>query len=413
MSDAPFPKPICELPADPIYGLQDAFRQNERTDKLNLAIGVVPDPINRHQPYLFPAVRNAIIDTLQDTTFNLSYLPLSGEASLVRGVRSLLQLPEGSSNSFGSIGIQTIGGTGSLSTIGKLFFNHGITEIVYGSPTWPNHRHIFSSIKFTCHEWQWLYDNTQDSRINTHAFEEVLSALKKEKGQTKGKEILFLFHLVCHNPTGIDPTKEEWEDILTLIKTTFPESHILFDCAYFGFHPDGDESTLYPLQLATRLELHHAIAFSCSKTLGLYSERVGVAFYIGNQEWLPSIRSHMISIQRSIFSSASKIGAIAAGKVLDPKSPYHLEWKNDLKRIAINLHTIRKNLSSEAERESIDLGLVARGQGLFALLPISHETVRQLREKEAIFLTDDGRVNVCALQNEEDRRRLLKCLYSR
>ncbi len=387
----PFPLPLHELPSDPIYGLFEDFKNCPHPHKLNMAIGIVPDITAPSRPYLFSAVQKAYLSLLHNSSPNFAYTPLTGNKQLLDSVKSLIGL-EYITERVASI--QSVGGTGALSTLGHLYHLHGMRRISFGSPSWPNHTKIFQRLGFEISNWNWL---TPSGVLDVESFQ------KHCDGSSKDIPQIFLFHLSCHNPTGVDPTSCEWDRFLTTIQKVSPQSHVIFDVAYLGFQGTSLYDELYPIRKAIELHMSFSIAFSCSKTLGLYSERVGIAYFVGEKSHRNAIESHMSEIQRAIYSSPPKFGSLIAERVFCQKNrDLFQEWKNEIKTLSLSFKKTREELYNQF----ISNGLTAqvslkKGSGLFTVIDIlSSEKIEQLRQDHAIFLTHDGRINIACLQEK-------------
>lgn len=398
-------KKIEEVPQDPIYGLYELYRKSQRTDKLQLAIGVIPDPQNHSQPLLMDSVHRAYQTVLQKGPPNFQYSSLKGNQAVQNSFVSILDLH--TLNDVGVASIQSVGGTGALTTLGIFCYNHGIQNIAYGTPTWSNHQKIFSNIGFQIHEWNW---RTKSGEIDRNSFCKTLETIPPETA------ITFLFQLSCHNPTGVDPSLNDWDFFFETIQKRFikPPS-ILFDIAYLGLKNVPLEEEVRPLQRAHFWNLPIFIALSLAKSAGLYSERVGMAFAIGEKKDIKAIESHFCSIQRAMYSSPPKFGALIAEELFCHNKELYQEWKNDCQMIAKRLQNIRVKIATELEKKiEASYASLKNGSGLFYQFEsLTEDDIRYLREEEAIFMTEDGRINVACLDNESYMDRFIATITRR
>jgi len=88
---------------------------------------------------------------------------------------------------------------------------------------------------------------------------------------TKGS--IVLFHTCAHNPTGVDPSEEQWNEIAQVCKAN--NLYPFFDTAYQGFASGDLDKDAYSLRLFLKMGFEMVIAQSFAKTMGLYGERVG------------------------------------------------------------------------------------------------------------------------------------------
>lgn len=395
---SPFPFPIDELANDPIYGLLDRFHSSPIENKLNLLIGIVPDFTEPHLPLLFPSVKAAYEDICNTKKPDFSYNSLQGRVHLQEYVAHLMSLPKGL---FASI--QSVGGTGAVTTLASLYKRHGLEHVAFGVPSWVNHHKIFQNLGFSISNWNW---STSYGTIDKEAFLLFIQTCKSDL------PLVFLFHLSCHNPTGIDPTHEEWDFLLETIQKISPRSHILFDVAYLGFQGTSLEHEIYPLQKTYQLQMPFSVAFSAAKSLGLYSERVGIAYYVGKKEHVAPVKSHMCQIQRVAYSSAPKIGAQIAEKVLKIDGAFLNMWKIEIRELGKKLKALRQALFDRMVQENIPVTeSFKNGFGLFTLLHfLSPEVIQRLQKENGIFMTEDGRINIAALYDSSVQKQFISSL---
>ena len=296
------------LSPDPIFGIEEAFRNDERPDKFSLVVGSYRD--EEGKPWPLPSVMEAEKRVQGQSE---EYLPIEGDPLFLEGMRKL----------FGRdlVVFQAIGGAGAL-TLGGELAKRGIegATIHLPNPTWANHTPLFKRVGL---------------KIETYPYPDIDSMI--ERIETLGANDLVLVHLVCHNPTGIDPTEEEWERI----SQAFAKGGAIpfFDLAYLGFG-DGVKEDLAPLKLFYQKGIPFLLAFSCSKSFGLYGERVGalcVSVGNGKQELL----SHGKQWIRSCYSNSPLFGASVVAKIL-ADGQLQQDWEKNLKTMRQRIETGRR-----------------------------------------------------------------------
>ncbi|MFM7843447.1 MAG: aminotransferase class I/II-fold pyridoxal phosphate-dependent enzyme, partial [Planctomycetota bacterium] len=256
-------------PPDPILGLNEAFRQDPNPHKINLSVGVYKDAAG-NTPIL-PSVKEAERRILATET-NKGYLPIEGSPQYGTLVRQLLFGPTHEIiTSQRAVTAHTPGGTGALRVAADFMKQKlSIGRIWFSKPTWDNHLNIFRSAGMQVEGYPYI-----DSAGRGLDFSGMLAALEKIP---TGEAVLL--HCGCHNPTGIDPTPEQWKQIAQVVheRGLMP----IVDFAYQGFGVGliEDAGGLAELAQPGR-EL--MICSSFSKNFGLYNERVGALTVVAPQ----------------------------------------------------------------------------------------------------------------------------------
>ena len=97
---------------------------------------------------------------------------------------------------------------------------HGHKHIYVPNPTWGNHHAIFLNSGLEVRKYRY-YDAE-------HSDLDFANMMKDFADMPEGS--IVMLHACAHNPTGMDPTMEQWKQISDTIK-----KHKLipfFDCAY-------------------------------------------------------------------------------------------------------------------------------------------------------------------------------------
>ncbi len=264
----PFLNDIPLLPNDPILGLAGLFAAEKRSNKVNLGIGAYKTA--EDSPFVLKCVQKAE-KLIWQKNLNKEYLPIDGDEEFLN---CSLQLIFGSDldtiDPARIYSSQTIGGSGALRIAGEFFCKLINRNIFLPQPSWPNHKPIFEKAGMNVGSYPYF-----DFKTNSLDFEGMCEAIKNLPPST-----IILLHGSCHNPTGVDPTFEQWQILSELIKKRglFP----LFDFAYQGF---GD-SIEADAQSIRQFALHGhemMISYSYSKNFGLYGERVGLISIIASE----------------------------------------------------------------------------------------------------------------------------------
>lgn len=277
-------------PRDPILGLNEQYNADTRSHKVNLGVGVYYNDEGRIP--LMKAVRQAEIDRAQAASAR-GYLPIEGLPAYNLAAQALL-LGEGSSviESGRALTAQALGGTGALK-IGADFLHQLLPEsrVVISNPSWENHRAIFERAGFPVDTYPYYDPNTRGLD-----FDGMLASLKALPAQT-----IVILHACCHNPTGVDPTFEQWQQIAEVVKAN---SLVPFlDIAYQGFG-DGLEEDASVVRLFASLDLTMLVSSSFSKSFSLYGERVGALTLVtSSHDEADRVLSQLKRVIRSNYSN--------------------------------------------------------------------------------------------------------------
>jgi aspartate/tyrosine/aromatic aminotransferase len=372
-------------PPDPILGLAEAYRADPRPVKVNLSSGVYVDDTGI-TPVL-PSVLEAERRMLATETTKL-YKPIDGDAAYRSAVRDLILTPDHEIVASGrSATSHTPGGTGALRVAADFLVQEGAPRTVWVSdPTWPNHPQIFGLAGFRVRPYPYVHPGDRHVSIDA-----MLDAL----GESEPGDLLLL-HGSCHNPTGVDPSQDEWRRIGDLIEER--DLLPLVDFAYQGFG-DGLREDADWLTAIARPGRELLIASSFSKNFALYSERVGALTVVAKDaESATSAQSHVKVAIRANYSNPPSHGAEIVTTILgDPA--LRAQWEVELAGMRGRIHGNRRVLVEALESRGIpgDWAPLARQRGMFALLGLSKEQVTALREEHAVYVVGAGRINVAGI----------------
>ncbi|WP_294965602.1 amino acid aminotransferase [uncultured Gilliamella sp.] len=371
---------LTAAPADPILGLADLYNKDERTNKINLSVGVYKDETT--QTPILESVKKAEHFLLGDETTK-SYLPIDGVSIFNRATQTLLF---GEDNDRARTA-QAPGGTGALRIMADFLSRRTkVKRIWVSNPTWPNHRSVFQTAGLEVREYH--YYNAQTHNLDFDAMMNDLSLV------SAGEAVLF--HGCCHNPTGIDPTPEQWQLIsdLALKKGWLP----LFDLAYQGLG-QGLEEDIFGLRLFANSQPELLIASSYSKNFGLYNERVGAFTLIAaNTDIADRAFSQVKTIIRANYSNPPAHGAKIVSYILNSPELKE-EWIDELTGMRQRIHRMRqlfvKTLQEKGANQ--DFSFIAKQNGMFSFSGLSEEQVLKLRNDYGIYIVNSGRINVAGM----------------
>lgn len=372
-------------PPDPILGLTEAFRADARPGRINLSSGVYVDDAGVTP--VIPSVLEAERRILATETTK-QYRPIDGDPAYRFAVRDLVFGPGHEIVASGrSATSHTPGGTGALRVAADFLGQEGAPRTVWVSdPTWPNHPQIFGRAGFRIRPYPYVAPG--ERRV---AIDAMLDALDDADAGD-----LLLLHGSCHNPTGVDPTPDEWARIGDLIgrRDLLP----LVDFAYQGFG-DGLREDAAWLDAIARPGRELLVASSFSKNFALYNERVGALTVVAaDRAAAESAQSHVKVAIRANYSNPPSHGAEIVTTILgDPA--LRAQWEVELAGMRGRIHDNRRQLVAALESRRIpgDWAPIARERGMFALLNLAKDQVARLRDEHAVYVVGAGRINVAGL----------------
>lgn len=388
---------IPELPADALFGIKQRIAADDRTPLVDLGIGAYRD--DEGKPWILPAVRAAEAKIHADThTYNHEYLPIGGLPALTRGAARVLfgdDLADESSERI--VSVQSISGTGALHIAAKFLASFFPERTVYLSdPTWANHKAIFEAQGMRTATYPYW-----DAATKSLRFAEYLAAVKEAPEGS-----VFVLHACAHNPTGLDPTQEQWEQLVHAIAES---GHIaLFDSAYQGFASGSLDKDAFAVRLGVEKLRHSSPVLVCqsfAKNAGMYGERVGCFHLVipdqgeeTNATVAPAVRSQLQRIVRSEVSNPPAYGAKIVGTILDDPVLTN-QWHDDMVTMASRIGEMRRALRDKlVELKTPGNWDHIVGQcGMFSFTGLSPAMVKRLEEEHAVYLVSSGRASIAGL----------------
>lgn len=347
------------------------------------------------QPWVLPVVRKVEQKIANDNSLNHEYLPILGLAEF-RSCASRLVLGDNSpairENRVG--GVQSLGGTGAL-RIGADFLGRWYngtdnknTPIYVSSPTWENHNAVFSAAGFKDIR-PYCYWDAEKRGLDLQGFLNDL--------ENAPEFSIFVLHACAHNPTGTDPTPEQWKQIAAVMQRRF--LFPFFDSAYQGFASGDLEKDAWAIRYFVSEGFELFCAQSFSKNFGLYNERVGNLTVVGKEsDSVLRVLSQMEKIVRITWSNPPAQGArIVAATLSDPE--LFKEWKGNVKTMADRILTMRSELRArlEALKTPGTWSHITEQIGMFSFTGLNPKQVEYLVNEKHIYLLPSGRINMCGL----------------
>jgi len=376
---------ISAAPADPILGLADLFRADDRPHKINLGIGVYKDETG-NTPVL-TSVKKAEQYLLENETTK-NYLSIDGLADFARCTQELLF---GADNPLVAAGrartAQTPGGTGALRVAADFLATQtSVKRVWVSNPSWPNHKNVFNAAGLEVCEYAYY-----DAENHTLDFDGMLAALQEAKAGD-----VVLFHGCCHNPTGIDPTAEQWSQLaqLSQAKGWLP----LFDFAYQGFARGLNEDA-EGLRIFAASHQELIVASSYSKNFGLYNERVGaITLVAADAATADTAFSQVKYTIRANYSNPPAHGAAVVATILS-NDALRTIWEQELTDMRQRIQRMRQLfVNTLAEKGATnDFSFIIRQNGMFSFSGLTKDQVIRLREEFGVYAVNSGRVNVAGM----------------
>lgn len=378
---------VTLLPDDPILALPALFGADNRPFKVNLGIGAYKTA--EGVPFVLSSVKKAEAQLLQEN-LNKEYLPIEGDKEFLK---SSLELIFGANSSVLStsnyFATQTVGGSGALRVAAEFFNRNTFKNIFVSNPSWPNHTLIFERAGLNVNSYPYL-----DSQTYLLDFNRMVEAIK-----TMPSASVIVLHGCCHNPTGLDLTSAQWQELSEIIKKQ--QLIPLFDLAYQGFGQSLEQDA-WPIRHFAEQGHEMLICYSFSKNFGLYGERIGfLTILTSESQLLFPIASQIKTIIRSQYSTPPIHGANIVKTILKSSS-LRLEWENELQSMRQRIYEMRQALVRELENQTKDhrFAYMYQQQGLFSLLGLTPEQVALLRQEWAIYMPSNGRINIAGLNRK-------------
>ncbi|ADB17684.1 Aspartate transaminase [Pirellula staleyi DSM 6068] len=373
-------------PPDSILGLGEAFKKDPNPKKINLSVGVYKD--EQGQTPILASVKEAERRILESEK-SKGYLSIEGLADYGREVQNLLF---GADHEIAvakrAVTAQTPGGTGSLRVAADFLRKHFANSTVWCSkPTWANHQAIFQAAGLAVGSYAYI-----DAAGQGLDFAAMMESLEKVPAGD-----VVLLHACCHNPTGIDPTPEQWKEIADLVdrRKLLP----LVDFAYQGFG-DGLTEDATGLRELARPGRELLVCSSFSKNFGLYSERVGALTVVaGSADAAERALSQVRISIRVNYSNPPQHGAAVVATVLgDPA--LRQQWEDELTAMRSRIKSMRTLFVATMKKlaPQKDFSFIERQRGMFSFSGLTNMQVDELRTKYAVYVVGNGgRINVAGM----------------
>mmetsp|Transcript_16353 Transcript_16353/g.21403 ORF Transcript_16353/g.21403 Transcript_16353/m.21403 type:complete len:436 (-) Transcript_16353:208-1515(-) len=387
-------------PPDAILGIAQAFRECTDEKKVNVCVGAYRDA--QGQPWVLPVVRKAEELMLKSSTENKEYLPIEGDAAFTA---KALEFAYGSDLDLNRVaGAQSLSGTGACRIGGSFLANFygGNKQIFIPTPTWGNHWKIFAECGLDAKPYRYY-----DRKTNNLDLDGMLQDIKEAPDNS-----IILLHACAHNPTGCDPSLEQWKEIAKLMQA---KGHVaFFDSAYQGFASGDSEQDASAMRLfVDQQNIPVMLAQSFAKNFGLYGERCGtISVICDDSSQREKVLSQLKCIIRPMYSSPPKHGSSIVKTVLND-ADLTAQYYQECSYMASRIQDMRTKLVSAFEEvgSTHDWSHVSNQIGMFAFTGMSSEMCDILTDEYSIYLTKDGRISIAGL-NDDNLMYVAKAIHA-
>ncbi|CAN1215114.1 Aspartate aminotransferase, cytoplasmic [Linum perenne] len=381
---------VIRAPEDPILGVTVAYNKDTTPNKLNLGVGAYRT--EEGKPLVLNVVRRAEQILVNDHSGIKEYLPITGladfnklSAKLILGADS----PAIKDNRVTTV--QCLSGTGSLRVGGEFLARHYHEHTIYiPTPTWGNHPKIFTLAGLSVKTYRY-YDPT------TKGLD--FQGLLEDLGAASSGAVVLL-HACAHNPTGVDPTLEQWEQIRQLIRSK--QLLPFFDSAYQGFASGSLDADAQSVRMFVSDGGECLVAQSYAKNMGLYGERVGALSIVCKTADVASrVESQLKLVIRPMYSSPPIHGASIVATILKDSDMYK-QWTMELKAMADRILSMRQQLFDALSTRgfsSCDWSHIIKQIGMFTFTGLNSEQVAFMTKEYHIYMTFDGRISMAGLSS--------------
>ena len=370
---------------DSILGLSTLFQKDPREEKANLTIGIFLDETGKLP--LMKAVeiaRNRLMDRREPH----GYKPITGYPLFNQRIQELVFGTESEAvQSKRIFTAQGLGGTGSLH-VGARFaqLSLGAKKGVASAPTWANHLMILKQAGYEVSQYPYFDPKTKG--VDFAAMESYLKTLDPMT--------VVVLHACCHNPTGADLTKEEWQKVLEIVQER--RLYPLLDIAYQGFGFGVDEDAYAP-RLFAEAGIPFMVASSCSKNFGLYGERVGaIHFVTEDAHQADLVRMNLAPQIRGEYSNPPAFGAQVVAEILtDPE--LRQIWFDEVDGMRTRIRGMRELFAEKGREAGLDLDFATRQNGMFSFTGLTGEQMDLLMKDWGVYGVRNGRFCMAGLNN--------------
>ncbi|XP_049278240.1 aspartate aminotransferase, cytoplasmic [Anopheles funestus] len=385
-----------------VFALNKACLEDPNPNKVNLGVGAYRT--NEGKPWILPVVKKAEAAIVADGSLNHEYLPVLGMDNITNAASSLLLGEDNDAlKSKRAFGVQCLSGTGAL-RLGAEFLARILkrTTFYYSDPTWENHHKVFLYAGFT-EPKTYRYWHQETRAID-------FAGMLEDLGNAPEGAVVIL-HACAHNPTGIDPTEDQWKQIADVCekRKLFP----FFDSAYQGFASGDPNKDAFAVRYFVSRGFELFCAQSFAKNFGLYNERIGNLTVVQKEATTSAaVASQITLLVRGMYSNPPAFGSRIVSRVLNDKELRN-EWMECIKTMSSRIITMRKALYDElvALKTPGTWEHITNQIGMFSYTGLNETQVQILIKEFSIYLLKTGRISMCGL-NESNVAYVARAIHA-
>eukprot|EP00850_Spirogloea_muscicola_P023708 SM000380S14650 [mRNA] locus=s380:49093:52977:+ [translate_table: standard] len=409
---------VQQAPEDPILGVTVAYNKDSDPRKVNLGVGAYRT--EEGKPLVLEVVRKVETAISQDRSQNHEYLGIIGVPAFNKLSAKLILGHDSSAIKEDRVTtVQCLSGTGSLRVGAEFIARHYPYQrtIYVPNPTWGNHNKIFPLGGVEVKHYRYYDPSTRGLD-----YEGMCSDLENAPSGC-----IVLLHACAHNPTGVDPTPEQWEGIRRLVRQKgllpfFDSAYQPFEKVRFKAYEGGAEPTSFLPQGFATGDLNKdalpirtfaddggelMIAQSYAKNMGLYGERVGALSAVcRSSEVARRVESQLKLVIRPLYSNPPAHGANIVAAILGDRALFD-EWMVELKGMADRIIRMRHQLYEALQErgkhlmpEYVALKFLPPVKiGMFTFTGLTKEQVNFMTKEYHIYMTSDGRISMAGLNS--------------
>ncbi|GKT55743.1 aspartate aminotransferase [Colletotrichum tofieldiae] len=358
-------------PPDPMFTLKKNADNDNSPEKVDLGVGIYRSEVGKYQEL-------AVIRQYESTIGDAEFLRL---AAVVMFGEGNVALKSGRISS-----VQTISGTGANS-LGALLISKTMQpkpKVFIGVPTWGNHIPIFKDAGLETTTYPYL--DSSKHAVNFAGFLEVVRSAPKGS--------VFVLQGCCHNPTGVDLSIQQWQELAMEMKA---HGHLpFFDTAYQGLGDGLDEDSAgVRVFVASGMEL--LVCQSFSKNFALYGERCGALHVVGTtEEVAANVQDKLRSLIRHTYSSSPAYGSRLVKIALSNNNMRDNCYGSNVKR--------NQDKPIDKVQTPGDWSHLTKEKGLFSCLALSPSQCKSLGNTYHVHLPESGRINIAGLSEDNVKR---------
>jgi aromatic-amino-acid transaminase len=369
-------------PADKILALMQMFRDDPRADKIDLGVGVY-----KNAEGVTPVMRaiKAAEHRLWEEQQTKAYVGLVGDPAFSDAMIKLILADAVPRDTVAAAA--TPGGTGAVRQAFELIqMANPRARVFVSNPTWPNHISILNYLGIETVTYRYFDDDTRAVDFD---------GMMADLGGLRAGDVVLL-HGCCHNPTGANLNRVEWQSVIDLLneKGALP----MIDIAYQGFG-DGLEADAEATRMVAAAVPECLIAASCSKNFGIYRERTGLLMAVSQDKGARTLNQDTLAfLNRQNYSFPPDHGARLVTMILNDDD-LRADWAAELEEVRLSMLSLRQSLADELQRAtgSDRFGFIAQHRGMFSRLGASPDLVEKLRTEHGIYMIGDSRMNIAGL----------------